>query len=303
MELNKKRAFLLLAKQRRTLQEGIYGTPLHPREDVAQVFREAHAPLDILARARYMLTCMTLGYYWPTMEIDSATFVKRCKLSRALLKSGRTPRDDGYQILPWPLHPAWHEPISDQTQSTPPYLERSSKTSAVLFSGVGKSLRVSCPDGFHKDGRGALNTKASPLDVIRISTQTQLSPEDTFCSEGTIQHFLQSLTTDLLQNNSLGGIFDSPIVQDQEDSPPLELVLLSVCSFPPVFFPLCEVKDLSLHHSRNLANLRGEQVTNFDDNVDNSPENDLALNVDHVFEADECDAFDSVLAIEKSAMA
>ncbi|GJY97970.1 hypothetical protein Tco_0514880, partial [Tanacetum coccineum] len=34
-------------------------------------------------------------------------------------------------------------------------------------------------------------------------------------------------------------------------------------------------------------------VTNFDDDVDDSPENDLALNVDHVFEADECDAFDS----------
>ncbi|GKF76028.1 hypothetical protein Tco_0225472, partial [Tanacetum coccineum] len=30
-----------------------------------------------------------------------------------------------------------------------------------------------------------------------------------------------------------------------------------------------------------------------DDDVDDSPENDLALNVDHVFEADECDAFDS----------
>nr|GEU92340.1 protein kinase-like domain-containing protein [Tanacetum cinerariifolium] len=44
--------------------------------------------------------------------------------------------------------------------------------------------------------------------------------------------------------------------EDQEDRPPLELVLLSVCSFPPVFFPLCKVKDLSLHHSRNLANLR-----------------------------------------------
>ncbi|GJW66474.1 reverse transcriptase domain-containing protein [Tanacetum coccineum] len=29
------------------------------------------------------------------------------------------------------------------------------------------------------------------------------------------------------------------------------------------------------------------------DDVDDSPENDLALNVDHVFEADECDAFDS----------
>ncbi|GKG04237.1 hypothetical protein Tco_0314624, partial [Tanacetum coccineum] len=39
--------------------------------------------------------------------------------------------------------------------------------------------------------------------------------------------------------------------------------------------------------------LAGEQVTNFDEDVDNSTENDLALNVDHVFEADECDAFDS----------
>ncbi|GKF38190.1 hypothetical protein Tco_0118251 [Tanacetum coccineum] len=32
--------------------------------------------------------------------------------------------------------------------------------------------------------------------------------------------------------------------------------------------------------------LVGEQVTNFDDDVDESPENDLALNVDHIFEAD-----------------
>ncbi|GJS63442.1 retrovirus-related pol polyprotein from transposon TNT 1-94 [Tanacetum coccineum] len=40
--------------------------------------------------------------------------------------------------------------------------------------------------------------------------------------------------------------------------------------------------------------LAGEHVTQtLDDNVDDSPENDLALNVDHVFEADECDAFDS----------
>ncbi|GJR26466.1 hypothetical protein Tco_1102698 [Tanacetum coccineum] len=37
-----------------------------------------------------------------------------------------------------------------------------------------------------------------------------------------------------------------------------------------------------------LLFLAGEQVTNFDDDVD-----DLALNVDHVFEADLCDAFDS----------
>ncbi|GJS89688.1 integrase, catalytic region, zinc finger, CCHC-type containing protein [Tanacetum coccineum] len=38
-----------------------------------------------------------------------------------------------------------------------------------------------------------------------------------------------------------------------------------------------------------LLFLAGEQVTNFDEDVDD----DLALNVDHVFEADECDAFDS----------
>ncbi|GJY42980.1 hypothetical protein Tco_0431193 [Tanacetum coccineum] len=37
----------------------------------------------------------------------------------------------------------------------------------------------------------------------------------------------------------------------------------------------------------------GEQVTNFDDDVDDPPEQDLALNVDHVFEADQLDAFDS----------
>ncbi|GJZ74724.1 retrovirus-related pol polyprotein from transposon TNT 1-94 [Tanacetum coccineum] len=39
--------------------------------------------------------------------------------------------------------------------------------------------------------------------------------------------------------------------------------------------------------------LAGEQVTNFDNDMDDSPENDLALNVDHIFEADQCDAFDS----------
>ncbi|GKB90581.1 hypothetical protein Tco_0962853, partial [Tanacetum coccineum] len=39
--------------------------------------------------------------------------------------------------------------------------------------------------------------------------------------------------------------------------------------------------------------LAGEQIINFDEDVDNLPENDLALNMDHIFEADECDAFDS----------
>ncbi|GKC85020.1 hypothetical protein Tco_1140737 [Tanacetum coccineum] len=42
-----------------------------------------------------------------------------------------------------------------------------------------------------------------------------------------------------------------------------------------------------------LLFLVGEQVTNFDDDVDDPPEQDLALNVDHVFEADQLDAFDS----------
>ncbi|GKF62404.1 hypothetical protein Tco_0182458, partial [Tanacetum coccineum] len=34
-------------------------------------------------------------------------------------------------------------------------------------------------------------------------------------------------------------------------------------------------------------------VTNFDDDVDDPNEKDLALNVDHIFEADQCEAFDS----------
>ncbi|GKG31185.1 retrovirus-related pol polyprotein from transposon TNT 1-94, partial [Tanacetum coccineum] len=36
--------------------------------------------------------------------------------------------------------------------------------------------------------------------------------------------------------------------------------------------------------------LTGEQIINFEEDVDNSPENDLALNMDHIFKADECDA-------------
>ncbi|GKA96166.1 retrovirus-related pol polyprotein from transposon TNT 1-94 [Tanacetum coccineum] len=42
-----------------------------------------------------------------------------------------------------------------------------------------------------------------------------------------------------------------------------------------------------------LLFLAGEQVTNFDDDVDDPNEKDLALNVDHIYEADQCDAFDS----------
>ncbi|GKB19618.1 retrovirus-related pol polyprotein from transposon TNT 1-94 [Tanacetum coccineum] len=42
-----------------------------------------------------------------------------------------------------------------------------------------------------------------------------------------------------------------------------------------------------------LLFLAGEQVTNFDDDVDNPTEKDLALNVDHIFELINLDAFDS----------
>ncbi|GKG26118.1 hypothetical protein Tco_0399264 [Tanacetum coccineum] len=47
-----------------------------------------------------------------------------------------------------------------------------------------------------------------------------------------------------------------------------------------------------LHEEQSLF-LAGEQIINFDEDVDNSPKNDLALNMDHIFKADECDAFDS----------
>ncbi|GJR63382.1 hypothetical protein Tco_1505544 [Tanacetum coccineum] len=46
-----------------------------------------------------------------------------------------------------------------------------------------------------------------------------------------------------------------------------------------------------------LLFLAGEQVTNFDDDVDDPNEKDLALNVDHIFEADQCDAFEFSLML------
>ncbi|GKB83386.1 hypothetical protein Tco_0950281 [Tanacetum coccineum] len=42
-----------------------------------------------------------------------------------------------------------------------------------------------------------------------------------------------------------------------------------------------------------LLFLAGEHVTNFDNDVDEPLEQDLALNVDHIFEANQCDAFNS----------
>ncbi|GKF06515.1 hypothetical protein Tco_0037183, partial [Tanacetum coccineum] len=55
---------------------------------------------------------------------------------------------------------------------------------------------------------------------------------------------------------------------------------------------LVKLNPLILDEEQSLF-LAGEQITNFDDDVDDSPENDLALNVDHIFEADQCDTFDS----------
>jgi len=73
----KKRAFRFFAKQGELYRKGYNGHPLHP--DVQQVLEEAHAPGHI-GGAKIYDHLMTLGYYWPTMEIDSATFVKRCKV-------------------------------------------------------------------------------------------------------------------------------------------------------------------------------------------------------------------------------
>ncbi|GJS10212.1 hypothetical protein Tco_0367008 [Tanacetum coccineum] len=46
-----------------------------------------------------------------------------------------------------------------------------------------------------------------------------------------------------------------------------------------------------------LLFLAGEQGNTFDADVDNQPVQDLALNEDNIFQADECDAFDSDLLI------
>ncbi|GKF41518.1 hypothetical protein Tco_0124860 [Tanacetum coccineum] len=52
-------------------------------------------------------------------------------------------------------------------------------------------------------------------------------------------------------------------------------------------------KNGAVLDEEQLLFFAGEQVTNFDDDVDDPPDKDLALNVDHLFEADQCDAFDS----------
>ncbi|GKF81925.1 hypothetical protein Tco_0243581, partial [Tanacetum coccineum] len=55
---------------------------------------------------------------------------------------------------------------------------------------------------------------------------------------------------------------------------------------------LAQENDVVLDEE-SLLFLIGEHVTNFDDDVDDLTEKDLTLNVDHIFEADQCDAFDS----------
>ncbi|GJW38810.1 hypothetical protein Tco_0064655 [Tanacetum coccineum] len=51
-----------------------------------------------------------------------------------------------------------------------------------------------------------------------------------------------------------------------------------------------------------LLFLAGEQVNTFDADVDNQPVQDLALNEDNIFQADECDAFDSDVHILENAI-
>nr|GEX02787.1 hypothetical protein [Tanacetum cinerariifolium] len=50
-----------------------------------------------------------------------------------------------------------------------------------------------------------------------------------------------------------------------------------------------------------LLFLTGEQTNNFDANVDDHPVRDLTLNDDNIFQADECDAFDSDFDNEPTA--
>ncbi|GJZ46117.1 retrovirus-related pol polyprotein from transposon TNT 1-94 [Tanacetum coccineum] len=50
-----------------------------------------------------------------------------------------------------------------------------------------------------------------------------------------------------------------------------------------------------------LLFLAGEQGNTFDADVDNQPVQDLALNEDNIFQADECDAFDSYVNDEPTA--
>ncbi|GJX98523.1 hypothetical protein Tco_0355542 [Tanacetum coccineum] len=60
-------------------------------------------------------------------------------------------------------------------------------------------------------------------------------------------------------------------------------------------------KMLLVLDEEELLFLAGEQANTFDADVDNQPVQDLALNEDNIFQADECDSFDSVVDDEPTA--
>ncbi|GJR46865.1 hypothetical protein Tco_1314968 [Tanacetum coccineum] len=88
-----------------------------PAELSAAVLEEAN---------KFQKTCLQCKFYpCPAecalehyiMKTGESPIFKENFTGRAIMAILSIPRDDGYQILPWPLHPAWHEPISDQTQA------------------------------------------------------------------------------------------------------------------------------------------------------------------------------------------
>nr|GEU37919.1 integrase, catalytic region, zinc finger, CCHC-type, peptidase aspartic, catalytic [Tanacetum cinerariifolium] len=63
---------------------------------------------------------------------------------------------------------------------------------------------------------------------------------------------------------------------------------------PRVYFDISpEEKDRVAMDEEQLLFIAGGQDNAVDENVDEQPVQDLALNVDNVFQADDCDAFDS----------
>ncbi|GKA96628.1 hypothetical protein Tco_0818723 [Tanacetum coccineum] len=60
-------------------------------------------------------------------------------------------------------------------------------------------------------------------------------------------------------------------------------------------------KQIKLLDEKELLFLAGEQTNTFDAYVDDKPVRDLALNVDNIFQADKCDAFDSDVDVDPTA--
>ncbi|GKD87565.1 hypothetical protein Tco_1358719, partial [Tanacetum coccineum] len=57
-------------------------------------------------------------------------------------------------------------------------------------------------------------------------------------------------------------------------------------------FRVDKIEDRGTMHEVKCYNCNGGQDNAIDDDVDEQPIQDLALNVDNVFQADDCDAFD-----------